>query len=60
MEDVPVIHDEDVAVTDVEDGRVMDRPRRLGAGGAVVCVVAGGGQSVVISVMAARALVSST
>jgi hypothetical protein len=56
----PVIQDEDVAVTEDEDVRATPRPRRLVLAGPWCACWRGGGQSVVISVTAARALVSST
>src|SRR5260370_21855783 len=56
----PVTEDEDVAVTQDEDVRGKPWPRRLVLAGPWCAWWRGGGQSVVISVMAARALGSST
>src|SRR5260370_31683846 len=56
----PVTEDEDVAVTQDEDVRGKPWPRRLVLAGPGCAWWRGGGQSVVISVMAGRALGSST
>ena len=56
----PVTEDEDVAVIDGEDGRAQFGPASWVLAGPWCAWWRGGGQSVVISVMAARALCSST
>ena len=56
----PVTEDEDVAVAEDEDVRAWCGPAGWVLAGPWCAWWRGGGQSVVISVMAARALVSST